>query len=216
VEEFVSVIDGSFFEQRKFNTFLAYGQVKYLGALWMSALARKHPGLRLLTVSPGNTAGTEALRDMGLLTRTLMNHLMLPYALPALGSDTSWRRAPSGWSMESPTNSCAAACFTPADRAPSPGPSWISRRSSPTSVTPHYNSMPTKPFIASRRSHAHTENRLIALSVRMARRLVPLKKGCHDKRRYHHPARSSIPVVPQLHDASMSGPLDHDTPLLCW
>ena len=85
VEEFVSVIDGSFFEQQKFSAFLAYGQVKYLGALWMSALARKHPGLRLLTVSPGNTAGTEALRDMGLVTRALMNHLLLPYVLPALG-----------------------------------------------------------------------------------------------------------------------------------
>ncbi|MEE6139060.1 SDR family NAD(P)-dependent oxidoreductase [Mycobacterium sp. 050128] len=85
VEEFAGVIDGSFFKQRKFNTFLAYGQVKYLGALWMSALARKHPDLRLLTVSPGNTAGTEALRDMGPLTRALMNHLLLPYVLPALG-----------------------------------------------------------------------------------------------------------------------------------
>jgi NAD(P)-dependent dehydrogenase (short-subunit alcohol dehydrogenase family) len=85
VEEFVSVIDGSFFEQRKFSAFLAYGQVKYLGALWMSALARKHPGLRLLTVSPGNTSGTEALRDMGPVTRTLMNRLLLPYVLPALG-----------------------------------------------------------------------------------------------------------------------------------
>ncbi len=85
VEEFASVIDGSYFKQHKFNTFLAYGQVKYLGALWMSALARQHPDLRLLTVSPGNTAGTDALRDMGPLTRAVMNHLLLPYVLPALG-----------------------------------------------------------------------------------------------------------------------------------
>jgi NAD(P)-dependent dehydrogenase (short-subunit alcohol dehydrogenase family) len=85
VEEFASVIDGSFFKQHKFNTFLAYGQVKYLGALWISALARRHLDLRLLTVSPGNTAGTDALRDMGPLTRAVMNHLLLPYVLPALG-----------------------------------------------------------------------------------------------------------------------------------
>lgn len=85
VEEFASVIDGSYFTQHKFNTFLAYGQVKYLGALWMSALARQHPDLRLLTVSPGNTAGTDALRDMGSVTRALMNHVMLPHVLPALG-----------------------------------------------------------------------------------------------------------------------------------
>jgi NAD(P)-dependent dehydrogenase (short-subunit alcohol dehydrogenase family) len=85
VEEFASVIDGSYFEQHKFNAFLAYGQVKYLGPLWMSALARRHPELRLLTVSPGNTAGTDALRDMGSVTRAMMNHVMLPYVLPALG-----------------------------------------------------------------------------------------------------------------------------------
>ena len=85
VEEFASVIDGSFFEHHQFNTFLAYGQVKYVGALWMSALARKHLDLRLLTVSPGNTAGTDALRDMGSVTRSVMNHVMLPYVLPALG-----------------------------------------------------------------------------------------------------------------------------------
>ncbi len=85
VQEFASVIDGSYFQHQKFNTFLAYGQVKYLGALWMSALARKHPGLRLLTVSPGNTAGTEAVRDMGPVTRTVMKRLLLPYVLPALG-----------------------------------------------------------------------------------------------------------------------------------
>jgi NAD(P)-dependent dehydrogenase (short-subunit alcohol dehydrogenase family) len=85
VEEFASVIDGSYFTQHKFNTFLAYGQVKYLGALWISALAAKHPGLRMITVSPGNTAGTDALRDMGPVTRAMMNHIMLPYVLPALG-----------------------------------------------------------------------------------------------------------------------------------
>ncbi len=92
VEEFVSVIDGSYFTQHEFNTFLAYGQVKYLGALWMSALARQHPpDLRLLTVSPGNTAGTDALRDMGSVTRALMNHVMLPPRPSRPG-----RRTPAG------------------------------------------------------------------------------------------------------------------------
>ena len=100
VAEFASVIDGSYFNQHKFNTFLAYGQVKYLGALWMSALARRHPDLRLLTVSPGNTAGTDALRDMGPLTRAVMNHFLLPYVLPALGRghqlETGARRLVAG------------------------------------------------------------------------------------------------------------------------
>lgn len=85
VEEFATVIDGSYFRDRKLEPMLAYGQVKYLGALWMSALARKHPDLRLVTMSPGNTAGTEALRDSGLLTRALLRHVVLPYVAPAFG-----------------------------------------------------------------------------------------------------------------------------------
>ena len=85
VDEFASVIDGSFFHGRKFDAMLAYGQVKYLGALWMSALARKHPDLRLLTVSPGNTSGTEALRDMAAVPRVIMQRVVMPYVGPVFG-----------------------------------------------------------------------------------------------------------------------------------
>jgi NAD(P)-dependent dehydrogenase (short-subunit alcohol dehydrogenase family) len=85
VEEFASVIDGSFFHGRKVEPMLAYGQVKYLGALWMSALARKHPDLRLLTVSPGNTSGTDALRDLPTVPRVLMQRVVMPYVGPMFG-----------------------------------------------------------------------------------------------------------------------------------
>lgn len=85
VDEFVSVIDGSFFEGRKVDPMLAYGQVKYLGALWMSALARKHPDRRLLTVSPGNTSGTDALRDLPTMPRLLMQRIVMPYLGPMFG-----------------------------------------------------------------------------------------------------------------------------------
>jgi NAD(P)-dependent dehydrogenase (short-subunit alcohol dehydrogenase family) len=85
VDEFASVMDGSFFSDRKFDPMLAYGQVKYLGALWMSALARKHSELRLLTVSPGNTSGTDALRDMATVPRVIMQRVVMPYAAPMLG-----------------------------------------------------------------------------------------------------------------------------------
>jgi NAD(P)-dependent dehydrogenase (short-subunit alcohol dehydrogenase family) len=84
-DEFASVIDGSFFRERKFNTMLAYGQVKYLAALWIAAMARKHPEIRFVTMSPGNTAGTEALRDQPAIVRTIANRLVLPYVMPALG-----------------------------------------------------------------------------------------------------------------------------------
>ncbi len=83
-EEFASVIDGSWFEGAKYDAMLAYGQVKYLGALWMGAMARMHPELRFITMSPGNTAGTEALRDQPALVRIIGSRILLPYLAPAL------------------------------------------------------------------------------------------------------------------------------------
>lgn len=85
VAEFASVIDGSYFDGRNLDSSLAYAQVKYLAALWMSDMARQHPGVRLITVSPGNTAGTDVFRDMPAAVRTLMNRVLMPYVLPRLG-----------------------------------------------------------------------------------------------------------------------------------
>ncbi len=84
-DEFTSVIDGSFFAGGKVDKSRAYGQVKYLGALWMSELARRNPQLRLVTVSPGNTAGTDVFRDLGTMATPLMNRILMPYVLPRLG-----------------------------------------------------------------------------------------------------------------------------------
>jgi hypothetical protein len=84
VEEFSSVIDGSFFAHRRYKMTLAYGQAKYLGALWMAALARRHPELRLLTVSPGNTSGTEAARDMPAPVRVFITKFFYPVVAPRL------------------------------------------------------------------------------------------------------------------------------------
>ena len=64
--EFVSVLDGSWFTGKP-DSLLHYGQVKYLGALWMAALARRHPQLRLITISPGNTSGTAAVEKVPLV-----------------------------------------------------------------------------------------------------------------------------------------------------
>jgi hypothetical protein len=83
-EEFASVIDGSCFQGASFDVMLSYGQVKYLGALWMGAMARMHPELRFITMSPGNTAGTEALRDQPALVRIIASRILLPYLAPAL------------------------------------------------------------------------------------------------------------------------------------
>jgi NAD(P)-dependent dehydrogenase (short-subunit alcohol dehydrogenase family) len=85
VDEFASVIDGSFYAGRKDDAGRAYGHVKYLGALWMSELARRNPQLRLVTVSPGNTAGTDVFRDLGKMVTPLMNRILMPYVLPRFG-----------------------------------------------------------------------------------------------------------------------------------
>jgi NAD(P)-dependent dehydrogenase (short-subunit alcohol dehydrogenase family) len=85
VDEFASVIDGSFYAGRKDDAGRGYGHVKYLGALWMSELARRNPQLRLVTVSPGNTAGTDVFRDLGKMVTPLMNRILMPYVLPRFG-----------------------------------------------------------------------------------------------------------------------------------
>jgi NAD(P)-dependent dehydrogenase (short-subunit alcohol dehydrogenase family) len=79
-DELATVIDGSYFADRKTDRNLAYGQVKYIGALWMAYLARQHPNRRFITVSPGNTSGTEGPNDLSLPLR-----LAARYVMPHLG-----------------------------------------------------------------------------------------------------------------------------------
>ena len=52
-DELATVIDGSYFAGRKPDFNLAFGQAKYIGALWMAYLARQYPDRRFITVSPG-------------------------------------------------------------------------------------------------------------------------------------------------------------------
>ena len=54
--------------------------MKYIGALWMAYLARRHPGRRFITVSPGNTAGTQAPNELKLPLR-----IAAKYVMPTLG-----------------------------------------------------------------------------------------------------------------------------------
>lgn len=94
--EFVSVLNGSFFDGGKADQLLHYGQVKYIGALWMAALARRHPHTRLLTISPGNTSGTAAVDKLPVVMRVLIKYLIMPVVMPLLGVihslDTGARR----------------------------------------------------------------------------------------------------------------------------
>ncbi|MFT5683127.1 MAG: hypothetical protein ACI8RZ_004054, partial [Myxococcota bacterium] len=57
---------------------VSYGPVKYMGALWMSSMARKHPDIRFVTMSPGGTSGTAAIDSMAGPQRLLMKYIGMP------------------------------------------------------------------------------------------------------------------------------------------
>jgi hypothetical protein len=51
------------FAGKKRDAMMAFGQVKYLGAMWMSSVARKNPDLKVITVSPGQHEGNRCLES---------------------------------------------------------------------------------------------------------------------------------------------------------
>lgn len=75
-EEFASVADGSFFDSK--DPMVTYGPVKYMGAMWMSAMARKHPATRFVTMSPGGTTGTAAADQMPGPMKYMMKWMVMP------------------------------------------------------------------------------------------------------------------------------------------
>ncbi len=75
-DELATVIDGSYFADHKTDVNLAYGQAKYIGALWMAYLARQYPDRRFITMSPGNTTGTQAPNDVALPLRMFAKYVM--------------------------------------------------------------------------------------------------------------------------------------------
>lgn len=84
VEEFIQVFDGSLFG-KDFDPMQVYGVVKYGGTLWMSSMARKHPDLKFISMSPGGARGTEGMNDLPLIQRILLKHIGMPIIMPLLG-----------------------------------------------------------------------------------------------------------------------------------
>lgn len=84
VDEFVKVIDGSYFGE-EMDPMEAYGYVKYTAALWMSSEARKNPDIRFITMSPGFTSGTEVMNDLPPRKRFMFKYIMLPIVAPLKG-----------------------------------------------------------------------------------------------------------------------------------
>ncbi|MGF1740061.1 SDR family NAD(P)-dependent oxidoreductase [Vibrio profundum] len=64
-DEFASIASGSFFYgPDATDPMVQYGPVKYVGTMWMSSLSRQYPDVRLITMSPGATTGTEGTSAM--------------------------------------------------------------------------------------------------------------------------------------------------------
>jgi NAD(P)-dependent dehydrogenase (short-subunit alcohol dehydrogenase family) len=83
-DEFASVFDGSFFDEKE-DAMQAYGYVKYAAALWMSSEARKNPNMRFLTVSPGFTSGTAVMNDLPPAKKMMFKYIMIPIVAPLKG-----------------------------------------------------------------------------------------------------------------------------------
>jgi NAD(P)-dependent dehydrogenase (short-subunit alcohol dehydrogenase family) len=84
-EDFVNVITGKDFAGKKFDGALAYGEVKYVAALWIRVQASLHPQIRILTMSPGNTQGTDLANGLPMPMRVLMKYMLMPIVMPLMG-----------------------------------------------------------------------------------------------------------------------------------
>lgn len=85
VDEFSSIIDGSYFGGRM-NTLKAYGLAKYIATLWMSSQARKHPAIRLVSMSPGGTTGTAIVGNyLPGIQNFMLKYTMIPSIISRMG-----------------------------------------------------------------------------------------------------------------------------------
>ena len=84
VDEFASIIDGSFFAEET-DAMQAYGYIKYTAAQWMSSEARKNPSIRFITMSPGFTKGTAVMNDLPPAKKFMFKYIMIPIVAPLKG-----------------------------------------------------------------------------------------------------------------------------------
>lgn len=74
VAEFTAIADGSKFGPEG-DPMQVYGYVKLAATLWMGSMARQHPHLRFVTMSPGGTTGTAGFDDLSFLKRLFFKHM---------------------------------------------------------------------------------------------------------------------------------------------
>lgn len=73
-KEFTSIADGSKFGPEG-DPLVVYANIKLTAALWMSAMARQHPHVRFVTMSPGGTTGTNGFDDLSFVKRLFFKHI---------------------------------------------------------------------------------------------------------------------------------------------
>ena len=79
-----ALCDGTYYEVNKKKAprqdMDIYGRAKLLGTLWTGSIARQHPEIRFVAVSPGNTAGTNVVNHMRLpaFIQVIANKIALP------------------------------------------------------------------------------------------------------------------------------------------
>ena len=85
VQDFADLATGKNFSGPKVGDTSAYAQAKYAGAQWIAATARANPTLKLLTVSPGGTQGTEISTSLPAPIRFFLSRIMIPFIAPVFG-----------------------------------------------------------------------------------------------------------------------------------
>jgi len=77
-ESIIKAVATGSYPPNKNNKILTYGSIKLIGAMWMSALSRKHENIKFLTVSPGGTKGTNAFKNASLPMRIMSEYIVMP------------------------------------------------------------------------------------------------------------------------------------------
>jgi len=83
-DEFVSLFDGSYFGGKP-DGMVMYIHVKYAATLWMSAMARKHPDIKFISMSPGATGGTNVMDDLPPFQKLMYKYIGFPILMPLMG-----------------------------------------------------------------------------------------------------------------------------------
>ena len=98
VEEFASIATGSKFGPDG-DPLDIYANVKLTAALWMGSMARQHPHIRFVTMSPGGTTGTNGMDDLPFLKKLFFKHvggILMPILGMMHGVETGAKRYVDG------------------------------------------------------------------------------------------------------------------------